>query len=61
LSTTYFINKYWNTRKGKIAAIIIFSGAVAMFVLFYPVISGAPATTESIKNLKWFHSWGFLG
>jgi dolichyl-phosphate-mannose--protein O-mannosyl transferase len=32
-----------------------------MFVLFYPVISGAPATTESIKNLKWFHSWGFLG
>jgi dolichyl-phosphate-mannose-protein mannosyltransferase len=61
LATTYFINKYWNTRKGKIAAITIFAGVVAMFVLFYPVISGAPATTESIKNLKWFHSWGFLG
>ena len=61
LSTTYFINKYWNTRQGKIATIVIFAGAVAMFVLFYPVISGAPATTESIKNLKWFHSWGFLG
>ena len=61
LAITYFINKYWNTRLGKVAAIAIFAGTVAMFVVFYPVISGAPATTESIKNLIWFHSWGFLG
>ena len=28
---------------GKVAAIAIFAGAVAMFLLFYPVISGAPS------------------
>jgi len=59
LSTTYFINKYWNTRKGKVAAIIIFAGAVAMFLLFYPVISGAPVSTSFINDyLRWFPSWG---
>jgi dolichyl-phosphate-mannose-protein mannosyltransferase len=61
LAITYFINKYWNTHKGKIAAIVIFAGAVAVFGLFYPVISGAPASRESIQNLIWFQSWRFLG
>ncbi len=61
LAITYFINKYWHTRKGKIAAIAIFAGAVGLFALFYPVISGAPASIQTIKNLIWFHSWGFLG
>jgi dolichyl-phosphate-mannose-protein mannosyltransferase len=60
LAITYFINKYWSTRKGKIAAIAIFAGAVALFVLFYPVISGAPVTTAYVHSyLKWFPSWYF--
>jgi dolichyl-phosphate-mannose--protein O-mannosyl transferase len=60
LGITYFINKYWNTRQGKIAAIAIFAGAVALFVLFYPVISGAPISTAYIHNyLKWVPSWYF--
>lgn len=60
LAITYFINKYWNTRNGKIAAIAIFVGAVAMFALFYPVISGAPISTTYVHNyLKWFPSWYF--
>ncbi len=59
LATTYFINKYWNTRLGKVAAIAIFAGAVAMFLLFYPVISGAPVSTSFIHDyLRWFPSWG---
>jgi dolichyl-phosphate-mannose--protein O-mannosyl transferase len=59
LSTTYFINKYWNTRQGKIATIIIFAGAVGLFLLFYPVISGAPVSTSFINDyLRWFPSWG---
>jgi len=59
LSITYFINKYWNTRKGKVAAIIIFASAVAMFLLFYPVISGGPVSTSFINDyLRWFPSWG---
>ena len=59
LSTTYFINKYWNTRKGKVAALVVFAAAVAMFLLFYPVISGAPISTSFINDyLRWFPSWG---
>ena len=59
LAITYFINKYWHTREGKIAAIAIFAGAVALFVLFYPAISGAPVSTSFIHTyLKWFPSWG---
>ena len=59
LAITYFINKYWNTRLGKVAAIAIFAGAVAVFALFYPVISGAPVSTTYIHNyLNWFPSWG---
>ncbi len=59
LATTYFINKYWNTRLGKVAAIAIFAATVAMFLLFYPVISGASVSTSFINNyLRWFPSWG---
>ena len=59
LATTYFINKYWNTRKGKVAAIAIFAASVALFALFYPAISGAPVPSSFINNyLKWFPSWG---
>ncbi|MCL5876690.1 MAG: phospholipid carrier-dependent glycosyltransferase [Candidatus Bathyarchaeota archaeon] len=58
-ATTYFINKYWHKPLGKVAAIIIFAATVAMFLAFYPVISGAPASTEYIHNLKWFPSWFF--
>ena len=60
LAITYFINKYWNTRIGKVAAVAIFAGSVAMFLLFYPVISGAPVATSFVHNyLKWFPSWYF--
>ena len=60
LGITYFINKYWNTRMGKVFAIAIFAGAVAVFLLFYPVISGAPVSTSYVHSyLKWFPSWYF--
>jgi dolichyl-phosphate-mannose-protein mannosyltransferase len=60
LAITYFINKYWNTRKGKVATLAVFAAAVAMFVIFYPVISGAPTSTVYVHNyLKWFPSWYF--
>jgi dolichyl-phosphate-mannose--protein O-mannosyl transferase len=60
LGITYFINKYWNTRMGKVAAIAIFAGAVALFLLFFPVISGAPVSTSYVHSyLKWFPSWYF--
>lgn len=59
LAVTYFINKYWSKPYGKIFAIAIFAASVALFLLFYPVISGAPTTIEYAKTLKWFPSWYF--
>ena len=60
LGITYFINKYWNTRLGKVAATAIFAASIALFALFYPVISGAPVSSIYIHDyLKWFPSWFF--
>jgi dolichyl-phosphate-mannose-protein mannosyltransferase len=60
LAISYFINKYWNTRIGKLATIAIFAGTVGIFGLFYPVISGAPIDSSYIHDyLKWFPSWFF--
>jgi dolichyl-phosphate-mannose--protein O-mannosyl transferase len=58
-ASAYFINKYWYTRRGKIATIIFFAAVVAMFIAFYPVISGMPVSTSYIHYLKWFPSWYF--
>ncbi len=59
LGITYFINKYWHKPLGKVAAVAIFAAVVVMFLLFYPVISGAPAASETLKSLEWFRSWDF--
>ena len=57
LATAYFINKYWNKKLGKVAAVVIFAAVVILFVVFYPVISGVPAEKSYIENLRWFGSW----
>jgi dolichyl-phosphate-mannose-protein mannosyltransferase len=59
LASAYFINKYWNTKWGKIAAIAFFTSVVVSFGLFYPVLSGSPASTSWIDKLKLFPSWYF--
>ena len=59
LASTYLINKYWNTKQGKVVTIVFFAAAVVMFAAFYPVISGAPVSTSWTNNLKWFPSWFF--
>jgi dolichyl-phosphate-mannose--protein O-mannosyl transferase len=59
LASAYFINKYWNTKWGKIAAVAFFVSVVVLFGLFYPVISGVPEPTSLIDRLKWFPSWYF--
>jgi len=58
-ASAYFINKYWNTRLGRIATLVFFVAVVALFVAFYPVISGMPISTSYIHYLKWFPSWYF--
>jgi dolichyl-phosphate-mannose-protein mannosyltransferase len=58
-ASAYFIDKYWNRRAGKIATVVFFVVVVAMFIAFYPVISGMPVSTSYIHYLKWFPSWYF--
>jgi dolichyl-phosphate-mannose-protein mannosyltransferase len=59
MGTAFFVNKYWSNKWIKILAIAYFAFTVVMFVLFYPVISGAPASPSTIASLKWFKSWVF--
>jgi dolichyl-phosphate-mannose-protein mannosyltransferase len=59
LAAAYFISKYWSNKWVKLAAIAYFAGTVALFALFYPVISGMPVPTSSIDSLKWLNGWTF--
>ncbi len=59
LASAFLISKYWSYKWTKIAAIAYFALTIALFVLFYPVISGVPTTTTTIDSLKWFKSWVF--
>jgi dolichyl-phosphate-mannose-protein mannosyltransferase len=59
LAAAYFISKYWSSRWMKMAAIAYFAGVVALFALFYPVISGVPAANSWIDSLKWLNGWVF--
>jgi dolichyl-phosphate-mannose--protein O-mannosyl transferase len=59
LGSAFVINRYWANKWAKILTIAYFALVVGLFVLFYPVISGAPTTTNIINSLKWFGSWSF--
>jgi dolichyl-phosphate-mannose-protein mannosyltransferase len=59
LAAAFFISKYWSNRWVKILTVAYFALVVAMFVLFYPVISGVPAANSTIDSLKWIKSWVF--
>jgi dolichyl-phosphate-mannose-protein mannosyltransferase len=59
LAAAYFISKYWSSKWVKLVAIAYFAAVVALFALFYPVISGTPAPTSSIDSLKWLNGWAF--
>jgi dolichyl-phosphate-mannose-protein mannosyltransferase len=59
LASAYFISKYWSNRWIKVATIAYFAVTVALFGLFYAVISGMPASDSWIESLKWFESWVF--
>ncbi len=59
LASAFFISKYWRYWWVKVLAVVYFAVVVAVFVLFYPVISGVPTATSTIDGLKWFGSWVF--
>jgi dolichyl-phosphate-mannose--protein O-mannosyl transferase len=59
LGSAYFISKYWKYKWMKLVAIVYFISVIALFVLFYPVISGAPVLTTTTDSLRWFNQWVF--
>jgi len=59
LASAYFISKYWKYKWMKIAALAYFIVVIALFVLFYPVISGTPVSTVTSESLRWFNQWVF--
>ena len=54
LASAYFLNKIWDKKYGKAATIAYLAVVVAVFVLFYSVISGMPTTRSWIDSLKLF-------
>lgn len=59
LASAFFISKYWERKWVKILSVAFFVLVIAMFVLFYPAISGSPASPSTIDSLKWIRSWVF--
>jgi dolichyl-phosphate-mannose--protein O-mannosyl transferase len=58
LASAYFLNKIWEKKYGKAVTIIYLVAVVAVFVLFYAVISGMPTTRSWIDSLKLFgNTW----
>ena len=58
LASAYFLNKIWDKKYGKAATIAYLAVVVAVFVLFYAVISGMPTSSSWIDSLKLFgKSW----
>jgi dolichyl-phosphate-mannose-protein mannosyltransferase len=59
LASAYFISKYWSSKWMKLTAMAYFVGIVALFALFYAVISGMSTSQSGIDSLKWFSGWVF--
>ena len=59
LAPAFLISKYWSNKWVKALAIAYFALVIALFVLFYPVISGVPTSTSTVNSLKRFGGWVF--
>lgn len=57
LAVAFMVDRYWSSKYMKIIAIAYFALTIALFVMFYPVISGVPTTIPTINSLTWIKSW----
>ncbi|MCK5129524.1 MAG: phospholipid carrier-dependent glycosyltransferase [Clostridiales bacterium] len=54
------IKKLYEKKKINMVAILIYLGIVlALFIFFYPVLSGAPISSAYGRMLKWLPTWWF--
>lgn len=61
------VMQHWEERGGPLAAktakivgVALPIIAVALFAMFYPILSGVPVSREYASLLTWFHSWTFF-
>lgn len=59
LAVAFFISKYWKSKWMKILTLAYFAAVVAMFILFYPAISGAETSPSTLSGLQWINGWWF--
>ncbi|KUJ31286.1 hypothetical protein AR437_04510 [Christensenella hongkongensis] len=48
-------------KYGKEFGWIFVTACIAMFIIFYPVITGIPFNAEYVTSLRWLQSWPFYG
>ena len=59
LASSGILAEYWNNPKERRFILMYLISVIAIFVLFYPVISGYPTPIWYRESLKWFRSWVF--
>ena len=62
LMIAYSANKLFGDGKKAIIGMAVYTVAViALFAMFYPVLSGYPVSMDYVRNyLKWFSQWVFV-
>ncbi len=58
LLITYWLQKAWQTRIGKILAVCYLLTAVFLFIQFFPIISAQTIPRGQSDGLRWLPSWG---
>lgn len=59
LGIAFCANKLWDKKWGKAVVIAYLVFVIALFIYFYPILSGYPTTSEFIDQAKWLEDWIF--
>ncbi|MBS7298393.1 MAG: glycosyltransferase family 39 protein [Eubacteriales bacterium] len=52
---------FGDSKKAKTVMVVYLVGAISLFAMFYPVLSGYPVSMDYVKTfLKWFSTWVFV-
>ncbi len=58
IASAYFLDLIWNKQKyGRIAVLLYFIIAAAIFYYFYPITSGVAIDASSVEGYFWIKSW----
>jgi dolichyl-phosphate-mannose--protein O-mannosyl transferase len=59
LASAGLLDESWKNQRKKYAVLIYLMAVAAVFVIFYPVISGYPIPSWYRDSLRWLRSWAF--